>query len=188
MARLENFVNKLLGGSMEARLHQPKHSTRAVVNTISICAFSMLLFACQPSKPTNLEDCLLTELKGVTSDQAANAIKAACAKKFRSAEPQQTPLTKEQLKRVSGELRPKWGNIVEGQFHNGNSDLLLYTVTVNVTAYELKTRKVLWSAEYDTPLYARPLHTSYVTIHAAQSLEGLGFDWNLVRAVGIPPQ
>jgi len=186
MARLADYID-IEKQTLKARLTEGnKKMSRKLRLLLTLPLMITVLSACQPESPKTLQDCLLVGMKGVTSDVAANSIKAACMTKFPPPQPIQAALTADQLKNIGGELRPKFSSIVEGSFHNGNRDLTLITVTVRVVGFDQKTRKVVWSGEYNAELYAEPLKSSYVTIHLGQSLAGLGFDWNIVSAVGQP--
>lgn len=138
--------------------------------------------------PDNYEDCILESMKGVTSDVAAKAIKAACRKKFpieKVQQPSSKQLTPEELSKIEG----NGGNIdfkgrLNCELYNGNENIVITGVTIQL---QKKIYTFVFSETYpnDYPykiLYPRSAQS--FRFHISTDLNNTNQTWSIIEAQG----
>lgn len=116
---------------------------RKILISIPALLFSINVYA-GLFGPSNYEECLLENMKGVTSDEAANAIKYACATKYSEKAVKkrckERELTAVEKSKVSGNASiSNYGNpYFSGKFYNGNKAINISAVTVMIGAANIK--------------------------------------------------
>ena len=109
---------------------------------VLVIAFSCLITACDPFKKQSYEDCILENMKGVKSDDAANQIRMACELKIysndysisSSSEKCQTRLlSDEELKNVSGKAEVESYGFLKVRVYNGNTSIKIKDIKVKLT-------------------------------------------------------
>ena len=116
--------------------------------------FVVTLSSCGPQ---NRNDCILENMRGVTSDDAARAIRQACSSKFhtRSTEPQQSecgtrPMTASELAKLQVSASQSYGDYLSVSVYNGNN--------TSVEKIFVRIRDISFSAPQDYEvLGTRPL-------------------------------
>lgn len=94
--------------------------------------------------PRSLEDCILENMKGVTSDDAATQIRAACMLKFSDNEPtkkcKMREMTAAEAKNVTGNasISNYSAPYFSGSFYNGNSVATIDEIVVIFRADNIK--------------------------------------------------
>lgn len=135
--------------------------------------------------PTNFEECILDSMKGVTSDQAANAITYACRKKFQNqSEPKKSTrtLTADELKFVTGRGGPSYSSdYFSIDLYNGNSKVSVSKVTIFIrTKIGGKVVDNLYSNDVDIP----PMTTKDLFFKFIRGDEKASYEWTVGEAFG----
>jgi len=98
--------------------------------------------------PKNFDDCILENMKGVTSDQAASTIYGSCAAKFPTEEKKckLRNLTKSEKSNIRGSAKVTdiGKPYFSADFYNGNSEITINAATVTISAPNIKP-----SQQYD---------------------------------------
>jgi len=84
--------------------------------------------------PSNYDECILDSMKGVTSDVAARLVARSCRKQFpriQKKAPETSSLSYPQLRKVTG--RAGGNGYFSGSLYNGNENLVVTEITINVT-------------------------------------------------------
>jgi hypothetical protein len=138
--------------------------TLLVISVLTfIPAFSYIAFGWNPFKKQTLEDCLLENLKGVKSDDAAADIKFACIVKTSDNESssdtrkcQNRALTDDEMKLINATALVESHGWMTVKIHNGNSNIKINGVKVKLI--DIETAKEF---SYDLSHYnVEPLKTS----------------------------
>ena len=135
--------------------------------------------------PSNVDECILDGMKGVTSDAAAGAIYRSCHNKY----PRQTPATTKIPDTVLEKLNGK-GQITDygyfsGTLYNGNTDWTITNLTIIIgpKVDPKNSRGGVQGREYDSIVDAPPLSNTKLSV--AVDRAGLStYDWNIVRGRG----
>jgi hypothetical protein len=110
-----------------------------------VIAFSCLFTACKPFKKQSYEDCILENMKGVKSDDAANQIKMACELKMYSDNYSTSSSTEKceirllsdaELKNVSGKAKLESYGFLKVKVYNGNTSIKIKDIKVKITDLE----------------------------------------------------
>lgn len=84
--------------------------------------------------PSNYDECVLSSMKGVTSDVAARAIMRSCREKFASNGPASVPLPPAELALLDGRGQVDLeGSNFFGSIYNGSKDWTVTAITVRLT-------------------------------------------------------
>lgn len=135
--------------------------------------------------PSNYDECVLENMKGVTSDQAARAIQVACRKKFPVEKEdlrKYENITKEQRKNISGKAGIEYGNYFGGHLYNGNSDLTIKQVTIVV---ETEIGGEMKKNEYIVDIEIKPLQTKNFGVSILIGDSGAEYNWGIRGAKGF---
>ncbi len=135
---------------------------------LAVPAFAAILLGCNPK---TYEDCILEAMKGVDSNSAAIEIKKACRGKFPDASQPKTgtvALTDAQVKLLALrkiEVREQHDLIaqesgVSGKIYNGNSDIAIRKITINLYADD----KPYGPVTYQDDAYIAPNSEGYFSI------------------------
>jgi hypothetical protein len=128
------------------------------------CSLIFILSGCNPFKEQNFEDCLLENLKGVKSDDAAADIRMACAIKnsknsknisYQTRKCENRELTLDEKKLVNGRaiVEYDWLTVI---LHNGNSNIKINGVKVKLIDKETTDEFIFDLSHYKV----EPLKTS----------------------------
>jgi hypothetical protein len=127
--------------------------------------------------PSTYEECVLKNMKGVTSDQASRIIAKACRDKF----PEEIitledlfpmrDLTDDEITKITGSLACYQGYL-SGSLHNGNNNISIVSVNIYFDG-----------REYDSYINISPLSTSDVKL---KIVGGKNNDpaWSILKAQG----
>ena len=91
--------------------------------------------------PRSFEDCILENMKGVTSDDAALQIRVACMQKFPGEEPKKCKMremTAAEAVNVTGNASISSTPYFSGSFYNGNSVATVDEIVVKFMADNIK--------------------------------------------------
>jgi len=136
--------------------------------------------------PNNFEECILDSMKGVTSDQAANAITYACRKKFQNqAEPKKSTrtLTADELKLVTGRGAPAYsGDYYSIDLYNGNSKVSITNATIFIgTRIGGKEAGNFYANDVDIP----PMTTKQLFFKFIRGDNKATYEWAVAEAKGF---
>ena len=137
--------------------------------------------------PSNFDECILANMKGVGSDMAARAVAASCAKQFPAKKatektaPDDTDAPADVVGNLTGRLGPTGiGHGLSGSLYNGNRDWTITQTTVAVTAKSDKSAR-----EYNINVTITPLtEISDLFVEADITALKQGHEWRVVRARG----
>ena len=135
--------------------------------------------------PSNYDECVLENMKGVTSDQAARAIQAACTKKFPLEKEDLSKyenISKEKLDKIDGKASLKFDNYFGGHLYNGNSDVTIKQVTIVV---ETKIGDEIKKNEYIEDIDIKPLETKDFGVSILKGDSGADYNWGIRGAKGF---
>jgi len=110
------------------------HKTRmvALASATALAAICLLQANAAATEPKNYNDCILENMKGVTSDVAAFAIKRACREKYADtgqSDSNAQDLPQEALGKLTGRASVGSGYF-KGSIYNGNESLTIMEVVV----------------------------------------------------------
>jgi len=94
---------------------------------------------CDDPEPQNYDDCILKNMRGVTSNVAAAEIRRSCRQKFpdRSDEkPESTEMDSSELAALTGRARLMYANVYGGNVYNGTKDTTVTQLRIKVTTKE----------------------------------------------------
>jgi len=167
----------------------------AVLISIAIApAASMAWFG-----PSTYEDCVLKNMRGVTSDLAAAQIRNACREKFRDrgqSVPKGRALRPDELAKLTARagvvaaaepgsflahFDAQEGSVFAGTLHNGNASL---TITEVVFTLSGKTGTTATSQAYSASFALAPLSVVEFKVKIAQGEFKEGFTWAIQSARG----
>lgn len=115
--------------------------TKGTILSVIVIIFCSILSGCNPFKNQTFEDCLLENLKGVKSDDAASDIRMACAVKtagnnkgnsYEGKKCESRELTIDEKKLVSGRANVESHEWMKVTLHNGNKDLKINGIKVKL--------------------------------------------------------
>lgn len=135
--------------------------------------------------PNTFEECILDSMKGVTSDQAANAITYACRKKFpHQAEPKKSTrtLTTDELKLVTGRGGPSYSSDYYSiNLYNGNSKINITNATIYIrTKIGGKVVENFYANDVDIP----PMTTKELLFKFIRGDDKATYEWVVAEAKG----
>ena len=129
--------------------------------------------------PRTLEDCILQNMKGVTSDDAAKQIRAACMMKFSDNEPtkkcKMREMTTAEAANVTGNASvSNYGNpYFSGSFYNGNSVATVDEINVIFRADNIKTPQE-YKLYLQYPISPKSSNTAGTTVQLSPTKN---FEW-----------
>lgn len=135
--------------------------------------------------PSNYDECVLDNMKGVTSDQAARAIQAACRKKFpieKEDLSKYDSITEEKLDNISGRAGIQFGNYFGGYLYNGNGDVTIKQVTIVI---ETKIGNEMKNNEYIIDIDIKPLETKNFGVSILTGDSEEDYNWKIRDAKGF---
>lgn len=137
----------------------------------------LFLSGCEKS----YNECVLTSMKGVTSDLAAKAIAQSCAQKFEEKKPQSVTLPSEAVEKLTGNAKMEVG-FIDGGIYNGNYNWTVTSVTIGVR-YK-SSGGVSTSREYKIDTNIKPLSQSTLLEQVGPNDKVTNFQWGIVTASG----
>lgn len=131
--------------------------------------------------PSNYNECILDEMKGVTSNLAAYNIERACRARFPIQKPKDTRVPKQVLVKIDGRLGPsEYLGGLSGTLYNGNENWTITQVTIYCVSNADKTPR-----RYNVDTSISPLQTASVSVDTvAGEVSPKGFQWGIVGARG----
>lgn len=155
----------------------------------SLCRFVLLTFlilaGCdQLSEPRTFDDCILKNMKGVTSDHAAVLINRSCREKFPQGSTEREKsrtLTSLEIGNLTGRAGLSYGNHYSGSMYNGNRDITVTSVTIRVSG---KLRESDTSRDYTVDVTIPPLSTQTFRFNIVEGDEGTEYSWSIIGARG----
>lgn len=152
-------------------------------------AFALALL---PSKghafwgPKNFDDCILQNMKGVTSDDAADMIYESCLEKFSQKQPAEVeipPWAINKLDAIAGETNYGY---FKGDMHNGNSEWIITKVTIALvmTPPNKTSKEKPITREYEANVYIPPLTTREFSFNIGHK-KSPSYGWILLKASGL---
>lgn len=109
----------------------------------SLVFFSSGTYAGWLGGPSDYDECILEEMKGVTSDVAARLIRQSCQKKFpqKTLEDKSVELPNSALEKIEGKAGTSNTGYFEGNLFNGNGDWHITSLTVRLVDNKTKQYK-----------------------------------------------
>jgi len=177
--------------------------------TITIVVGAVMLYALQ--QPKDVDDCILKNMAGVTSDIAARSVHVACKNKFPAQQfdvekansnpfgdktfidmsasspqppstPQNRPLNSEEIQNIKGSAKLDHGNhYYNGTLHNGNANLIVTQIEIAVTT---TLDKKPTTQAYVISVNARPKATSDFSFKVLTGDAGAKYQWEILSAQG----
>jgi hypothetical protein len=127
--------------------------------------------------PRSLEDCILENMKGVTSDDAALQIRVACMQKFPGDEPKKCKMremTAAEANNVTGNASISSTPYFSGSFYNGNSVATVDEIVVIFRADNIKPPQE-YKLYLSYPIAPKSSNTAGITVQLAPTKN---FEWN----------
>lgn len=127
--------------------------------------------------PRSLEDCILENMKGVTSDDAALQIRVACMQKFPGDEPKKCKMremTPAEANNVTGNASISNTPYFSGSFYNGNSVATVDEIVVIFRADNIKPPQE-YKLYLSYPIAPKSSNTAGTTVQLAPTKN---FEWN----------
>lgn len=135
--------------------------------------------------PGNYDECILDSMAGVTSDVAARAIIMSCREKFPEREqvaPNVRELTLGEIEKITGQAGPDIvANTFRGNLYNGNSDVTVSEITINVTVTTGENRV---PRSYTQKVTILPLATAFFSLRIILGKLGSNYSWHIIGARG----
>lgn len=153
-----------------------KYITFLIILFISQNTFAWSLFGNQ-----TFDECILENMKGVTSDVAASSIRQACREKTKgsvAAPCKDRLLTNEELAKltIAATLYNNL-NSINFEVYNGNRDIEIKEINITISASNIKIPQ-----EYVVPdLFTRPLSKGMKTI-SAFPVPAKDWGWGIISA------
>lgn len=135
--------------------------------------------------PGTFDDCILKNLRGVTSNQIAAQIQVSCREKFpEKAIPQlaQRSLQPVELVAVTGRAGLSYGNRYGGTLYNGNSSLTVTQIEIQVGTKEGGKNII---RDYTTDIVIPPLTAKDFAFDVIVGDRGSDYSWALYSARGF---
>jgi len=130
--------------------------------------------------PRSLEDCILENMKGVTSDDAAKQIQYACMMKFSDNEPtkkcKMREMTAAEAANVTGNASISRTPYFSGSFYNGNSVATIDEIVVIFKADNIKPPQE-YKLFLSSPIAPKSSNTAGTTV---QLFPTKNFEWNFM--------
>jgi len=82
--------------------------------------------------PSDYDECILKNMKGVTSDLAAKLVRRSCIEKFPKKERHTIELSDQILKKIDGKAGIRQYGDFEGQIFNGNENWTITSLTIRI--------------------------------------------------------
>jgi len=130
------------------------------------------------------DDCILQNMKGATSDIAARAIHKSCREKFpegAEAVAKSDDLEPWQVAALTGRAGLNYGNSYSGSIYNGNQDITITQVRVEVTT---KSDGKSIARTYTADVTIPPLSTRDFSFDVVTGDKGADYSWNISGAKG----
>ncbi len=148
-------------------------------------AFAALLIVAgcdQPAQPKTFDDCILTYMGGVTSDNAAMLIRESCRAKFpgTKTDDNEIELTDAELSNLTGRF-DVFRNYYGGKLYNGNSGTTVTSITIKVTE---SLGGNVTSREYRQEVEIAPLSVKDFGVNILIGDEGTEYSWDITLANG----
>lgn len=139
--------------------------------------------------PSNYDDCVLSSMKGVTSDVAARAIMRSCREKFSEKIPTSVPVPSEVLSAITGRalVVDYLGPNFTGDIYNGTNNWILTSITVRlIPRVNGKEGPQSRGRDFLIPITVLPLSSKafYHPIGSIGSRDWNEVDWMLLSAQG----
>lgn len=135
-----------------------------------------LTLAMWPFGPSNYEECIAKEMKGVSSDVAARAIITSCRKRFPITKKQKkagTKMPQEETSKVTGTLQSSYSGYT-ANIYNGAS-WTLTDLFINISTVDSNRM-------YRVPVEIEPLTADSISFNATKESEFVG--WYIVEVWG----
>lgn len=149
-----------------------------IINAIVLPAFLMLT-GCGPK---DFGDCVLQNMKGVTSDTAAEIVRYECNEKFNKRNiPDKKIESHEVIDKIEGFAVLKYGKNLSIDLYNGNSEITVTQITIAVNIKE-KGGSVTRVYEHDVDL--APLQKGFAFIEIMNPKSSENFEWRIISLRG----
>ncbi len=157
-----------------------------MINLPALLVFTCFSFVSESAlawsifEPKSFDDCILKNMKGVTSDDAAVQIRVACMNKFPQGDSRKCKLremTSAESAKVTGtaSVHRLGQPYFSGSFYNGNDAVAVEAITVIFTADNIKPPQE-YDLFLDLPIQPRSSKTAGATVQIAPDKN---FRWGL---------
>ena len=159
---------------------------RKTTRTGTATLLAVLLAGCDGLLgPRNFDDCILTHMKGVTSNIAAGDIRRSCREKFPEGaelKSKSRDLKPWELSAITGRAGINYGNRYGGTLYNGNNGLTVTETRIQVTT-KIEKKDVAHTYSVTTPI--PPLSTIEFAIDIIVGDRNADYQWAIVGARGF---
>ena len=135
--------------------------------------------------PKTFEDCILKNMRGITSDVAAVNIRSSCKEKFPVVKvegPKDLLLTPEAVLALKGTANMRYGsNTFSGNIYNGNGNITISQVTFELTPIQSEGST---SKKYTTAINVPPHSMADFTFDVFEESSGERHKWTIYSARG----
>lgn len=128
--------------------------------------------------PKNYNECILENMKGVTNDIAAEAIRNSCRVEFAPKVPESVDLPQSVLAKVSGNADKSSYGYFSGTIANNDDAWTVTSLTIRITEKATKQYK-----DYETIVYILPLSAGDIIFQTVQARTALG--WQIISGRGF---
>lgn len=154
------------------------HAISIILALLSMNAGAWNLFG-----PKNFDECVLENMKGVTSDTAATTIYAACDSKFSEKSEKKCSmrlLTSSELSKITskGSFTNIGSPYFSASFYNGNANVSIDAATIAISATNIKPPQE-YTLTFLSPIAPKSSGTAGVTIQTAPTPNKWGWDVQL---------
>ena len=135
--------------------------------------------------PANYDDCILKNMRGTTNSSAAADIRDACQAKFPGiASNQIAPheLNLQETSAITGRGRPAYENTFKGNLYNGNKDIAVTEVQIQVTTTEAGNKV---ARAYAIKITIPPQTAKDITFEFIVGDKGSDTSWIITAAKGL---
>ena len=157
---------------------------RIHVLIIIISTTVSLLTGCD-NNPKSYDDCILQNMHEVKSDKGAILVMQSCAEKFPKGSEiinvKTRELTSEELSMLDGRAGLSYGNHYSGTMYNGNNNLAVTELRINVQTTISGEQNTL---EYLSKVTIQPLSTKDFDFDIIVGDKGAEYSWSIAGARG----
>lgn len=153
---------------------------------VSVLLLAVLMSGCDELLgPRSFDDCILKNMRGVSSNSAAAQIRRSCREKFpegAEVKGKSHELKPWETTAITGRAGLNYGNRYGGNLYNGNKDITVTQVRIQVTTKADGNEVTrIYTADVTIP----PLTTKDFAFDIVAGDQGADYSWGIAGAMGF---